>query len=217
MYEKVSAPEFDAAAGLSDWRFLLGRIEARFRAGSFAKAAAFVQQIAAAADVADHHPDIDVRYPDRVNVVLTTHATKGLTTLDTDLARTISAMAAAGGITSDSSSLLQRTEIALDALDIDAIRPFWKAVLDYIDLGDGSLGDPARIGPSLWFQEMDAPRPQRNRFHIDVTVAHDEAEHRVAAALAAGGTLLTDQYARSFWVLADAEGNEACVCTWQDR
>jgi 4a-hydroxytetrahydrobiopterin dehydratase len=29
--------------------------------------------------------------------------------------------------------------------------------------------------------------------------------------------LLTDQYARSFWVLADAEGNEACICTWLDR
>ena len=29
--------------------------------------------------------------------------------------------------------------------------------------------------------------------------------------------LLTDEYAPSFWVLADAEGNEACVCTWQGR
>jgi hypothetical protein len=29
--------------------------------------------------------------------------------------------------------------------------------------------------------------------------------------------LLTDQYARSFWVLADPEGNEACICTWLDR
>ena len=64
---------------------------------------------------------------------------------------------------------------------------------------------------------MDAPRPQRNRIHIDVTVAHDEAEDRIAAALAAGGRLLTDQYAPSFWVLADAEGNEACICTWQAR
>jgi 4a-hydroxytetrahydrobiopterin dehydratase len=64
---------------------------------------------------------------------------------------------------------------------------------------------------------MDAARPQRNRIHIDVTVAADEAADRLAAALAAGGRLLTDQYARSFWVLADAEGNEACICTWLDR
>ena len=64
---------------------------------------------------------------------------------------------------------------------------------------------------------MDEPRPQRNRIHLDITVAHDAAEARVAAALAAGGTLVSDARARAFWVLADAEGNEACVCTWQDR
>jgi 4a-hydroxytetrahydrobiopterin dehydratase len=217
MYEKVNATEFDAMADLADWRFLLGRIEARFRAGSFAKAAVFVQQIAAAADAADHHPDIDVRYPDRVNVAITTHATGGLTSLDLDLARTISALAVAAGFTVDSVSLLQRVEVALDAMDIDAIRPFWRAVLGYVDDGANALADPQRVGPPFWFQQMDEPRPQRNRFHIDVTVSDDEAPARIAAALAAGGAMLSDQYARSFWVLADAEGNEACICTWQDR
>jgi 4a-hydroxytetrahydrobiopterin dehydratase len=64
---------------------------------------------------------------------------------------------------------------------------------------------------------MDAPRPQRNRVHFDIVVAHDEAEPRVRAALAAGGRLVDDSFARSFWVLADAEGNEVCVCTWTDR
>ena len=64
---------------------------------------------------------------------------------------------------------------------------------------------------------MDAARPQRNRIHLDVTVPHDVARTRVAATLAAGGTLLSDDAARAFWVLADAEGNEVCVCTWQDR
>jgi 4a-hydroxytetrahydrobiopterin dehydratase len=71
--------------------------------------------------------------------------------------------------------------------------------------------------PAIWFQQMDAPRPQRNRVHFDITVAHDEAEARVAAALAAGGRLVDGSYARSFWVLADAEANEVCVCTWTDR
>jgi len=64
---------------------------------------------------------------------------------------------------------------------------------------------------------MDVPRPQRNRIHLDVIVPHDEADARVAAAIAAGGHLISDAAARSFWVLADAEGNEACVCTWEDR
>jgi 4a-hydroxytetrahydrobiopterin dehydratase len=64
---------------------------------------------------------------------------------------------------------------------------------------------------------MDEPRPQRNRIHFDITVPHDDAQKRIAAAVAAGGTVINDQYARSFWVLADAEGNEICICTWQDR
>jgi 4a-hydroxytetrahydrobiopterin dehydratase len=64
---------------------------------------------------------------------------------------------------------------------------------------------------------MDAPRPQRNRIHIDVWVPHDQAEARVAAAIAAGGRLVTDKHAPSWWVLADAEGNEACVATAMSR
>ena len=46
---------------------------------------------------------------------------------------------------------------------------------------------------------------------------HDEAEARVAAAIAAGGHLVSDERAPRFWVLADGEGNEVCVCTWQAR
>lgn len=64
---------------------------------------------------------------------------------------------------------------------------------------------------------MDAPRPQRNRIHLDVTVADDEAEARVEAVLAAGGRMVDDSFARMFWVLADREGSECCICTWTDR
>ena len=64
---------------------------------------------------------------------------------------------------------------------------------------------------------MDEPRPQRNRIHLDVTVAHDEALARMDRALAAGGHLVSDAAAPAFWILADAEGNEACICTWQGR
>ncbi len=64
---------------------------------------------------------------------------------------------------------------------------------------------------------MDEPRTERNRFHIDVSVPHDVADARIAATIAAGGTLVSDAEARAFWILADADGNEACICTWQDR
>lgn len=214
-HTRVSADDFAALEGLDDWRFLLGAIHAHFRAGSFPGAAALVVAIAEAAEAADHHPDIDLRYRDRVHVVLTTHAACGLTTLDTQLAAQISALAAAAGATAEP-TVSQGTEIAIDTLDADRIRPFWAAVLGYDDV-EGNLVDPLRIGPAMWFQAMDEPREQRDRFHIDVTVPHDVAEARVAAALAAGGTLMTDRFARSWWVLADADGNEACVCTWQDR
>jgi 4a-hydroxytetrahydrobiopterin dehydratase len=64
---------------------------------------------------------------------------------------------------------------------------------------------------------MDEPRTQRNRIHLDVDVPADVAEERVTAAIGAGGRLVSDARAKAFWVLADAEGNEVCVCTWQDR
>jgi 4a-hydroxytetrahydrobiopterin dehydratase len=221
MRERLTKSEFHRRADLPDWRVVLGRVEGRFRAGSFATAAQFVQDIAEAADLADHHPDVDLRYPDVVHVAVVTHAVQGLTDADIALATTISALAASAGIVSEPGAP-SRVEVAIDALDIDAVRPFWKALLGYVDEpNDGgsviAIVDPLRIGPAFWFQQMDAPRPQRNRIHIDVDVPHDVAEERIAAALAAGGTLVTDEYARAFWVLADREGNEACVCTWLDR
>lgn len=214
-YVALTAPEFDAL-GLADWRYQLNAILATFRAGSFPDAAAFVSAGADLAESHDHHPDIDVRYPDRVIVRLTTHAAGGLTTRDADLARDLSTLAAERGLATEPLAV-QTVELAVDALDIDAVRPFWQAVLGYRAADDGSLTDPLGRGPAVWFQQMDAPRPQRNRLHLDVTVPHDIAEQRVAAALAAGGTLVSDGAARAFWVLADPEGNEVCVCTWLDR
>ena len=103
-------------------------------------------------------------------------------------------------------------------MDIPAVRPFWKAVLGYDDVSaPADLVDPSEGGPSLWFQQMDEPRTQRNRIHLDLTVPHDDAVARVEAALAAGGRRVSDDHARAFWILADSEGNEVCVCTWQDR
>jgi 4a-hydroxytetrahydrobiopterin dehydratase len=223
MYQRVTPKEFHAEGDLVDWRVVLGHIEAQFRASSFAAATEFVARVVQAADEADHHPDIDLRYPGIVRLSLMTHATNGLTTADVALARSISALATEVGLTSDPSPSVG-LEVAIDALDIDAVRPFWRALLDYEEVPPEEPGgtvfvivDPRRIGPQFWFQQMDAPRSQRNRIHIDVSVPHDIAEQRVSAAVAAGGHIVSDARARAFWVLADCEGNEACVCTWQDR
>lgn len=215
-YTTVSAPQFDSMEGLGDWRYELGAIHATFRTGSFSGAAVLAAAIADAAETHQHHPDIDIRYPDRVLVRLTTHATECLTQHDVELARVASELAATAGASSEP-TLIASLELAIDAMDVDAIRPFWVAVLGYRPDSFGNLVDPLGRGPALWFQQMDEPRPQRNRIHFDISVPHDVADERVAAALAAGGTMVSDHRARAFWVLADAEGNEVCVCTWQDR
>ena len=77
--------------------------------------------------------------------------------------------------------------------------------------------DPERAGALLWFQHTDAHETPRQRFHIDLWVPHDVAEERIAAAVAAGGTVVDDNKAPSFVVLADPEGNRACVCTSAGR
>src|SRR5258706_5674253 len=101
MVDKISASEFHGRTDLPDWRVVLRRIDAGFRAPSFYDAATFVGQIASAAERAGHHPDVDVRYPGIVYVSLTTHATNSLTEADVDLATTISAMAADAGLTTE--------------------------------------------------------------------------------------------------------------------
>jgi 4a-hydroxytetrahydrobiopterin dehydratase len=212
---RVSAAEFAALEGLDDWRFVLGAITAEYRAGSYQAAASLIEAVAEAAEAAHHHPDVDLRYPGFVRFVLATHSAGSLTVLDVDLARTISELAARAGAEPTRAGL-QALEVAIDTMDADRIRPFWAAALGYRDDG-GYLVDPRRIGPPFWFQQMDEPRTERGRFHIDISLPHDVAEARMAAAIAAGGRLVTDRYARSWWVLADADGNEACISTWQDR
>lgn len=213
--EELTASQINEREGLDDWRVLLRSLQSSFSTGGMAKGIEFAARIGTAADEANHHPDLTITYP-RVHVLLTTHQTNGLTTRDVDLARTISGIAVEMGITAEPTAVTQ-LEIAIDALDIPAVKPFWLAVLGYKADRDDDCVDPHGRAPAFWFQQMDAPRPQRNRIHIDVTVPHDAAEQRIAAALAAGGTLVSDDAAPAFWVLADPEGNEACICTWEGR
>jgi 4a-hydroxytetrahydrobiopterin dehydratase len=217
----------DAVTSLG-WRHILTAAQTCVRAASLAQAAEVARHVVTAAG-----PDaggslrLDVR-ADGVILTLQSLATDSVTATEIELARRISAAVSELGLATGAEAggtpprSVQSLELAIDALDIPAVRPFWKAVLGYADEpGDAGLNaallDPAGQGPTVWFQQMDAPRPQRNRIHVDVSVPHDEAARRIDSALAAGGTLLSDAEAPAFWVLADAEGNEACVCTWQAR
>ena len=185
-YTAVSAGEIASDESLADWRFVLGTLRADFLASSFAAGGALVAEIAALADDVDHHPDLSIRWPGRVMVTLSTHDIGGLSDADVTMAREISALASAVGASADRDRL-QAIEFAICTMDAERIRPFWAAVLGYAVRGE-TVVDPAGVGPPLWFQQMDEPRTERGRFHLDISVPHDQAEARVAAAIEAGGT-----------------------------
>jgi 4a-hydroxytetrahydrobiopterin dehydratase len=226
--ERLTRGEASRAVESIGWRFLLGTLVASVPVTSLAQAAAVATLASAACgEHADGHLRIDLR-SDRVELSLMDRQADWTTSRDTALAEAITTALTGIGetiaapVTERYPRPVEMLEIAIDAMDISAIRPFWKAVLGYADVPseaepDDAVVDPAGQLPAIWFQQMDEPRPQRNRIHFDITVAHDEAEPRIRAALDAGGMLVNDAEARSFWTLADAEGNEVCVCTWQDR
>jgi 4a-hydroxytetrahydrobiopterin dehydratase len=219
-----------ASAAVSDlgWRYVLGELRTSVSVGSVAQAADVASRAAVACGAdADGHFMADVR-SDRTILVIQSLADGSITVRDTELAALISTELATLGLRTEAAvggtapRALQLVEVAIDAIDIPAIRPFWKAIMGYVDEPGRSgpeiaIVDPYRQGPAIWFQQMSEPRPQRNRFHLDISVPHDEAQRRMAAAIEAGGTMLYDAEAPAFWVFADVEGNEACVTTWQGR
>jgi 4a-hydroxytetrahydrobiopterin dehydratase len=220
MSEWVSLRQFHEADGVGDWWVLGEGACAFFRTGSFAAGARLAQAIGELDGLDDRHPDVDLRWAGvTVRLLTITSDASGLTRRDVELARRISALARGLGFPADPAQL-QTVQVSIDALVGADVMPFWRAVLGYEyrpDSPDEDLIDPRGRGPSLWFQKMDAPRPQRNRVHIDVWVPHDQAEARIAAALAAGGRMVTDEHAPAWWTLADAEGNEVDVATWMTR
>jgi 4a-hydroxytetrahydrobiopterin dehydratase len=215
MTERITSQQFHESSGVNDWRSVFGGAVAQFRTKSFATGVKLVTAIGELADAANHHPDVDLRYGS-VTVRVMTHDIDGLSQKDVDLAQKISAAAAKIGVSAQPAAV-QTMQLTIDALDIEKVKPFWRAVLNYREMGDEDLVDPTGRGPSIWFQQMDAPRMQRGRIHVDVSVPHDQAEARIAAALDAGGHLVTDKFAPAWWTLADAEGNEADVATWMGR
>ena len=69
----------------------------------------------------------------------------------------------------------------------------------------------ARV-PNLWFGDADEHETPRQRFHIEVYVAPEVAEQRIAAVAAAGGTVVDDSNEASLTVIADQDGNQGIVC-----
>ncbi|HEY8018643.1 MAG TPA: VOC family protein, partial [Actinomycetota bacterium] len=101
------------------------------------------------------------------------------------------------------------------------VMPFWRAVLGYEprpDSPDEDLVDPRDRGPAFWFEGMDEPRSDGGgAIHLGIWVPYEQAEARVAAALAAGGRMVRDEFAPAWWTLADPAGNEADIGTVKGR
>lgn len=212
---KLLTPEMtaDDLAGTA-FEHLVGALRANYSTPDFATAAAIVTRVGEIAESMAHHPDMKLGWG-RAEFVLTSHDSGGVTSRDVELALLIHSLAVEVGGEPDE-HVPSIYEIAIDTTEAVSLRPFWKAVLDYTEVGDGdstTLVDPRGDGPKVWFQSMDAARTERNRIHIDVYVPAHHAETRLAAALAAGGVLITDEFAPDWWVLADIEGNEVCICT----
>ena len=147
----------------------------------------------------------------------TEYVVEWVTQQDVDLARRITEIAADHGIAADPASVSE-IELGLDTARSATIAPVWAALLtgSAESQGRGSPSDDVRDAtgrvPNLWFGDADEHETPRQRFHLEVYVAPEVAEQRIAAALAAGGTIVDDSDAPSLTVIADQDGNTGVVC-----
>jgi 4a-hydroxytetrahydrobiopterin dehydratase len=218
-----------ADADLEDWRKLGQGLHARFLPSSFTAAARFLTAVAEAAEAAGHTPQVrmDARF---VDVKLITedaihrdeagveHQVEWVTQRDIELARQISDLARRRGVRADPASITT-IELALDTAHKQTVAPVWSALLtgSADAQGRGTLDDDVRDAtwrvPILWFQETEEHETPRQRFHLDVQVPYDVADQRIAAAVAAGGIVVHDSDP-SYVVIADPDGNRACVARY---
>jgi 4a-hydroxytetrahydrobiopterin dehydratase len=203
--------DFLSADGL-DWVILHGGPTAVFRVGSLADAARLA---AAVAEVPGLEPrTLLTAAADRLTVKLTREMW-GTEARHVEVARAISAVAREHGASADRSAV-QEVQVAVaakpDAIDLG----FWRAVLGYAPLHDDNCLDPNGQGSTVWMQDLDPAKPLRHAMHIDVSVARDQAEARLRAAVAAGGRLVDDSEAPASWILADRSGNKVCIAAWPD-
>lgn len=217
-----------AEAGLTDWRKLAQGLHASYLVPDFAAAVRFLAAVGEAGDAHDHHPRASIA-PGRVDLELvsddavfrgddgTELVVEWVTQQDVDLAREVTGIAADQGLAADPTAVTE-VELGLDTGRSATIAPVWAALLtgNPEDRGRGTPGDEVRDGagrlPNLWFADADAPGGAHPRFHVEVYVAPEVVEERVAAVVAAGGTVVDDSEAPGLTVLADQDGNRGVLC-----
>ena len=207
----LTAAQFQSAGEVSDWRALGVGVSAWFASPTQAAGAALVRRIVAAStDLGCPTPHVEVRGS---GVQVRIAPDEGhFTDTDVALARAISAAARQLGLTGDP-SIPQDVQLTFDALDQGAVMPFWATVLGYDLVGEDDLVDPLRRHPPIWFQDQDAPRPLRNRLHLDAVTPQPTAVQALASVRSDGASVTEHGY---YATVADAEGNEADVLPLPD-
>lgn len=202
-----------AAEGLEDWVVLHGGAVAVFTCASLADAARLAVAVADVPGLEGSGTLLTI-----ADARLTVRLTRDLWWLEErqiELARAVSAVARSAGAAADRAAV-QEVQLAIaskpDTVDIG----FWRAVLGYAPMSDDNAVDRLGHGSTVWMQELDAAKPLRHAMHIDVSVAREHAEARLAAALAAGGRIVDDSNAPASWILADRAGNKVCIAAWPD-
>ena len=204
---------FLAAEGVEDWVVLHGGATAVFRSGSLREAARLAEAVAQVAGFEGTGSLITV-----LDARATVRLTRDLWELEprhVDLARAVSAVARAYGAVADRAAV-QEVQIAIAATPEVEDVGFWRAVLGYAPMAPDNAVDPLGHGSTVWMQQLDEAKPLRHAMHIDVSVAREHVEERLAAALAAGGRIVYESNDPAHWTLADRAGNRVCVCAWPD-
>ncbi len=202
---------FLAAEGVGDWVVLHGGATAAFRVPSLVEAARLAQAVAQIAG-------LDGALMTLTGDLLTVRLTRDVWQLEerhVELARSVSATAQQHRAVADRSAV-QEVQLAVAARPDAIAVGFWRAVLGYGEMADDNAVDPLGHGSTVWMQELDPAKPLRHAMHVDVSVAREQAEQRLAAALAAGGRIVDDSGAPTAWILADRAGNRVCIAAWPD-
>jgi 4a-hydroxytetrahydrobiopterin dehydratase len=204
--------DFLSADGIDDWVILHGGLTAVFRVGSLQEAARLAAAVAKVPGLEQR--SLLTAASDRLTVKLTREMW-GTEAKHVEVARAISAVAREHGATPDRSAV-QEVQLAVAAKPEAVDLGFWRAVLGYAPLHDDNGLDPLGQSSTVWMQDLDPNKPLRHAMHIDVSVARDEAEARMEAAVAAGGRVVDDSGAPGAWILADRSGNKVCIAAWPD-
>jgi 4a-hydroxytetrahydrobiopterin dehydratase len=204
---------FLATMGGSDWVVLHGGAAAVFHVRSVVEAARLAEAIARIPEVEGGGVLMTI-----ADGQLTVRLARGVERLEerhVPLAQAISAVAREHGARADRARV-QEVQFAISARPEETDVGFWRAVLGYAELAEDNAVDPLGHGSTVWMQDLDPAKPLRHAMHVDVSVAREQAEVRLAAAIAAGGRIIEESQAPAAWILADRAGNRVCIAAWPD-